>query len=1280
MRLTPFQETGFTRSGALPDDAAMEQHIRSLAVHMELDGSAPIRFPAKCTVLKPLTSLTRDKSAHSPAAEWLLENGRAAEKMILSMTEQCRTRLPASGGTARIQRIAEELVRCSDARISCRRLTDCLRGFDEVRSLTMDELWSAPAALCAALSSEYVSIAERTASAYRSQTAAKRPQNASEKSSYETESQDYIRLKNILATLRMLAGLDWAEHFPSLSRAEAILLSDPAGTYPLMDEASKSQIRQQVVRLSRAANLSETTIAQCALDAAKGGSAITSEICWWLHTDEGVRALSEEYRLAARTRPLVPDPHGTKYLCSVGALFLLFSLAAFVLCGACVSIIALPVLWGAAASIVNTLIPMIIRPRPLLRLKLDRIPDEYRTLVVLPALLSSPDRARSLVSELETLGCLETDENLSFLLLGDLPDHDRPESEGDSAILHAAEEEIIRANAHAGCEKYYFLHRARSYQACERRYMGKERKRGALSALNRLLLTGENDFAQPDAVKLSGRFAFVITLDAGTRMLPGVAHRLICTMAHPLNRRHPSPDGGIRGYSVLAPRIELPADAVTNSFIELYAGPGGVDSYPTAVSDVYQDACGQGIFGGKGIYDIAAFDSSVSGRLPDNLILSHDLIEGLLAGAGFLCDTALYDGQPKTARSYFMRLNRWTRGDWQLIPLLLKKLPLGALDRYKILDNLRRSLEPAAQMALLIHGFHAHSVAEVFLGFLPFLLPLLLSPRRAMDSLRRLTLRCAMLPQEAFCLLDGISRSLWRMTVSHRHLLQWVTAEDAERKGGSLSPAPGWIASVLLLPALVAPAPWLLSDVLVAALWWTGTTLVSALEQPHEPVPSPDAEERALLLDLAARTFRFFSENTSKSGLPPDNIQLDPPVGAARRTSPTNIGLYLVSCVAARELGLISMEELAERASETISSLESMEKWNGHIFNWYHPDTLQPLRPRYVSSVDSGNLAACLLLTARSLAREGCPQLAERIEKIVHQMDFAALYDPQKHLFRIGMDAENGLLSDAHYDLLASESRILSYTAMMLSQVPIKHWHFLGRTAVSTEGGCALASWSGTMFEYLMPSLFMPVFRNTLLEQTQSAVIRAQINAADETDRADLPWGVSESGYCACDKEGSYQYRAFGLPHLALRPDAEDGVIAPYASMLALPFYPEEVIGNLREMISMGLMGDYGLYEAMDVAPDRVPDGKKTKTIMSHMAHHQGMILCAICNFLTDGALIRLFMDRPEARALSLLLQEKPVRRAAYSISPEYSMALPKDAPENDDEADLLCPSADAGP
>ncbi len=690
--------------------------------------------------------------------------------------------------------------------------------------------------------------------------------------------------------------------------------------------------------------------------------------------------------------------------------------------------------------------------------------------------------------------------------------------------------------------------------------------------------------------------------------------------------------------------MEMAASACANDFVRLFAGNGGLNTYPTSVSNFWQDVTGEGIFGGKGLYDVRAFSAALDGALPEGRILSHDLIEGTLAKAALVSDVCFYDGFPATLGSWLKRLNRWTRGDWQLLPVLLgaKRYPpdgqrLGAAARVRLLDNLLRSLRAPALLALLIQAVWFSSESALFAAMLFAFLTPILYPRGG-HPWRRATVELAILPATASCALDAILRTLWRLAFTGRHLLDWVTSADADAAPNKRLQS-GRAAAILLLPGLLSPR-WALAAAALAAMFAVGAEWVRDLEESRrEDTKAVPESQTALLTGLARDIWRFFESNVGagQNFLPPDNVQIDPPVGAARRTSPTNIGLYLMSCAAARELGFLSADAARSRMAQTTGVLERLEKWRGHLYNWYDIDALAPLCPKYVSSVDSGNLAAALLLCAEMVADED-PALAGRMRALARGMDFSALYDAERDLFRIGADVEHGRLSDAHYDLLASESRILSYVAIMLGSAPVRHWAKLSRAAVATHDGTALASWSGTMFEYLMPELILRSPSNALLGASARTAIEAQRALGEARNR---PWGVSESGYFAFDLHLNYQYRAFGLRELALGDGAPEDVVAPYASLLSLFAEPEAVAENIRAMQAAGWRGEYGLYEAADYL--RAENGGAPKLVRSFMAHHQGMALCALCNALTGDALCRAFLRIPEARALQLLLEERPI-------------------------------------
>ena len=1003
-----------------------------------------------------------------------------------------------------------------------------------------------------------------------------------------------------------------------------------------------------------------------AADGGAPGDPARRTACYWLYDDAGRRALAQAMSGKAANLPkMTPDPTGRRAALGIAILTALaYVLYLKAVPGLLFAPLGLPLAWCAATALLGKFHPKFVRPAKLLKLKVDSVLDEWRTLVVMPVLLSSPRRAEEICDQIEALSCLEPDENIQYLILGDFADGDAPHAPGDAEILERTRQRVREINARAGRERCFYLHRERQLLEADRRWMGRDRKRGALSDLNRLLLGQPGAEAAFDAEgaacrSLREKFRFVLTIDADTRFLPGEARRLIGTLAHPLNapRRVPaaaaknplgkSAPGAAaqpvrRGYAVLQPQMEMAASACANDFVRLFAGNGGLNTYPTSVSNFWQDVTGEGIFGGKGLYDVRAFSAALDGALPEGRILSHDLIEGTLAKAALVSDVCFYDGFPATLGSWLKRLNRWTRGDWQLLPVLFsaKRYPpdgqrLGAAARVRLLDNLLRSLRAPALLALLIQAVWFSSENALFAAMLFAFLTPILYPRGG-HPWRRATVELAILPATASCALDAILRTLWRLAFTGRHLLDWVTSADADAAPNKRLQS-GRAAAILLLPGLLSPR-WALAAAALAAMFAVGAEWVRDLEESRrEDTKAVPESQTALLTSLARDIWRFFEANVGagQNFLPPDNVQIDPPVGAARRTSPTNIGLYLMSCAAARELGFLSADAARSRMAQTTGVLERLEKWRGHLYNWYDIDALAPLCPKYVSSVDSGNLAAALLLCAEMVVDED-PALAGRMRALARGMDFSALYDAERDLFRIGADVEHGRLSDAHYDLLASESRILSYVAIMLGGAPVRHWAKLSRAAVATHDGTALASWSGTMFEYLMPELILRSPSNALLGASARTAIEAQRALGEARNR---PWGVSESGYFAFDLHLNYQYRAFGLRELALGDGAPEDVVAPYASLLALFAEPEAVAENIRAMQAAGWRGEYGLYEAADYL--RAENGGAPKLVRSFMAHHQGMALCALCNALTGDALCRAFLRIPEARALQLLLEER---------------------------------------
>ncbi|MDO4549289.1 MAG: DUF3131 domain-containing protein, partial [Clostridia bacterium] len=825
-------------------------------------------------------------------------------------------------------------------------------------------------------------------------------------------------------------------------------------------------------------------------------------------------------RLNGRTVPTLENP-GTAYIVLFAGLFLAISAIAVDLCGWFLAVPALFVVWRYAKRVLDFIITTTVKPRALLKLEFRRVPDEHRTLVVIPALLTSVKRARELAAQLEALGAATRQDAIEYLLLGDFKDAGEQSLADDDRIVIAAQTAIDEINARDGGSRFHYLHRKREWVANDGRWMAKERKRGALMELNELLLGGSNGFGayDKDAEALRGRFKYVLTLDADARLLPEAQRALIGAMAHPLNRRRVE-NGVVKGFSVISPRVE---QTVKSRFAGVISFPGGLDAYPAAASSAYWDMCRQAVFCGKGIYNIRDFHSQLEGVMPEYAILSHDLLEGALTGAGLASDVVVLDDFPSTPAGFLKRLHRWTRGDWQLLPFIFT-LPIPALGRFMMLDNLVSSLSDFMALVLIIVSMWLGLASPAIIALLGFALGALFAPASALGNL-------AMLPSRAATGLDAAIRAIYRVYRSRRNLLEWTPAYDSEGSPGD--DRAGKIAAILLLPGLFH-GPFAPFAAAIGLVFWAGENKLYSLDD-KKPVPD---ERKKKLFELACVTWRYFEEimPADGNGLVPDNLQTDPPAGPARRTSPTNIAMYMLSCLSAANLGIIKREEAEDRIGKTLAAIEGLEKWRGQLYNWYDTDTGLALNPKYVSSVDSGNLAAGLLLIAAVLKGE----LGERCEKLADAMELYALYDEKRELFRIGVDTSSGKFSDSHYDLLASESRILSLVAIALGQVPAAHWLKLGRQL----SGKTLISWSGTVFEYLMPELFTRSHTGTLLYESNLSLVRSRAGEIDGI------WGVSESGYYAFDSRMNYQYRAFGLNGISYRGGGDGKVIAPYATLL----------------------------------------------------------------------------------------------------------------------------------
>lgn len=912
------------------------------------------------------------------------------------------------------------------------------------------------------------------------------------------------------------------------------------------------------------------------------------------------------------------------------------------------------------------------RGNPILRLDLPAIPSEAKTVVAVATLFSEDGEV---FDRLEQFYYLNRENNLSFCLLADLPGAKTSVTPRDEALIDYAKEQIDALNKRHG-NKFFLLYRHRVLQD-DGGYGGKERKRGAVNTLVRRLC-GENAGILYGECPVGA--SYLLTLDGDTQLSHGIVRELLGVALHPVNRH----------FGVFQPAVHTELfSSYRTYFTRLISGYAGVSFYERACFDRNMSLYGEGIFCGKGLLNLRVFRARAT-EFPEGKILSHDLPEGGLAGTLQVSDLALPDSVPASPASWNKRAHRWIRGDVQnLYFLFSRRYPLSSVSKRQILWNLFRHLTPVCALTALVLGaiflreeregllFAALAFSHLLFPFLTGLLGNLLRGkptllRRAFtagvsavtESFLRLCFDLCGQARQAFLALDAIVRSLWRMCVSNKHLLRWTTAADAEGKSGSVfeylrGSLPDAAVGCLLFLAGGASVYRLLGIAffvfpLIAYLLSYPLTK-GGPQRKH----SLSQAEQTFLRRHAADAFRFYTDAVGAQThfLPPDNLQLSPFEDLAMRTSPTNIGMYLLSVLAALDLNLIDSVEAAHRLERTLATLEGLPKFRGNLYNWYDLRDLAVLGDGFVSFVDSGNLLVCLLTVAAGLEEyadreERFPALAAQCRRLLEQTDLSCFYNPRANLFSLGWNSKEGKLETGCYDLLMSEARTASYFAVAKGYAPKKHWYTLGRTVAEDHGYVGMVSWSGTMFEYLMPQLFLPIYRNSFPEESFLFAVHTQRKAAVEG-----LWGVSESAYYAFDGGLHYRYHAHGVPGLALRRDVRGSkVISPYSTYLALSVCPSAAIRNLKALESRGVYGKYGLYEAFDLTPLRSKHGV---AVRSYMAHHVGMSIAAMANALLDGVMVERFMKDPRMNASRGLLQEKLPPNPA-GIPSEYR-PLPKE-------------------
>ncbi len=1294
-----------------------------------------------------------------------------------------------------------------------------------------------------------------------------------------------ITVRNIITSMRLISEVNWPDLFEDISLVDEVLRG--GSEFAAMDFATRTLYRQAIEELARGSGQSEIDVARAAIAAALGHPPVADagQAADVRGNDPGYHLLAAgraKFELSLGYRPALRNAL-RRLNAAVGPrgyIGCILVVAASALAGALqlvpgadgrlaplwlLGLLGLVPALDLAVALVNRAVVRVIGPTLLPGLALrEGIPGPLRTMVAIPAMLTSAAAIERLIERLEVHFMACTQGEIYFALLMDWTDAATEQVPGETLLLDCASAGIARLNrlyepGMAG-PRFHLLHRRRVWSAGERIWMGWERKRGKLHELNELLRgsTDTSFVTTQGASSVPTGVRYVITLDADTRLPRDAARRLIGKLAHPLNRPRFDPASGrvVEGYALLQPRVtpSLPVGCEGSLFQRVFSGMTGIDPYDAAASDVYQDLFGEGSYAGKGIYDVDAFEAALGGRVPAGSLLSHDLFEGTFARSGLASDIEVIEEYPSRYDTAAARAHRWARGDWQLLPWLLGRRDRGRerggglplIGRWKMLDNLRRSVSAPAGLLALLAGWTLPWPASLWwTGMIvlsiaiPALLPVLaaviprgrgIEMRSHLRALRtdaglaslQVALMLSFLPHQAWLMTDAIVRTLYRLAVSRRNLLEWVTAAQSQQRarpgvyavyghmGGGIALAVAIAAGVawLALPAWPIAAPFVL-------LWLAAPAIARRISRspPTAGRVAVDAADRGALRLVARRTWRYFETfvNDAQHHLPPDNFQEDPLPVVAHRTSPTNIGLYLLSTVCARDLGWAGMEEVLSRLEATLATLRSMQKFRGHLYNWYDTQDLRPLEPCYVSSVDSGNLAAHLIALANaceqwaaavepdleggvaraagvrdalqltgqalrelpadqrllvsvrlqldgvilaldaalgqlSAAGSGQPtglQLdplvahaatlsdgaralagelgdatggdlvfwAEATGRAIHgwrsdlslteaagraqgerlallgsaarelalAMEFGFLLNTDSRLLAIGYRVADNTLDPSCYDLLASEARVARRFAIAKNDVPARHWFRLGRAVTPVGNGAALVSWSGSMFEYLMPSLVIRAPAGSLLEQTSRLIVGRQISYGASLG---VPWGISESAFSARDLELTYQYSNFGVPGLGLKRGlGDDLVIAPYATALAAMVDPQAAVRNFGRLAALGALGRHGFYESLDFTRARVPDDASCVVVRAYMAHHQGMTIVAIANVLLDGRMRARFHAETSIQATELLLQERTPRdiSIAHPVAEEVHSAV-RDVVGQSPEVRRLTSPHDAAP
>lgn len=1121
-----------------------------------------------------------------------------------------------------------------------------------------------------------------------------------------------VSVGNCIISIKNINRINMIEIFEKINGVEEILKKDPVKVYSKMDYKTRIYYRNKLKEISKKTKISEIYIARKCLELSSieyeksnmDSNNKKAHVGYYLIADGEPKLLEI---LQNKKVPRQNNMHkAQKYITALAVVTIVLAGVYGLYINTQINNIVLSLILSILLLIpIETIFTQIAQyilgktKNTKIIPKLDfrnGIPEQNATFVVIPTIIKNGKRVEELMHKLEVYYIANKSDNIYFALLGDCSTSSNEEEGFDEEVINTGKKMVDILNKKYPDEKFTkfnFIYRKRMWNEGEEAYLGWERKRGLLNQFNEYILGNiSNPFKTNTITNVASMppIKYIITLDADTDLVLNSAKELIGAMAHILNKPelNKSEDLVIAGHALIQPRIGIDLmSSIKSLYTKIYAGAGGVDVYANAISDIYQDNFEEGIFTGKGIYDLKIFSKILNNEIPENTILSHDLLEGSYLRCGLATDIMLMDGYPVGYNSSKSRLHRWIRGDWQIIIWLKDKIknkrgeiknnPLNILSKYKIFDNLVRSLLEVSSVLTIIYMcildyFYKIKIWPIITTVLiAVLTPTVIDVinkivfkregekrqktfNKTLSGINASLLRglftLATLPDKAYMSANAICKTLYRLKVSKKHMLEWVTAEEAEKmakkdiKSYYINMAPNIILGILgiLYIFINAKNPFSALIFVISLLWLIAPAIMCYISK--EIVVNNKKEllvdkDKQYVLEVGKRTWQFFKDYLVKENnyLPPDNYQEDRKPKAIKRTSSTNIGLALLAVISSYDLGYETQKNTLELLNKMIDTIYNLQKWNGHLYNWYNIETLEPLRPRYISSVDSGNFVGYLYVVKQFLIQNG--QGDTRIDELIEHTDFTKLYNEKMQLFSVGYNVEENMLTDSYYDLLASEARQTSLVAIAKKDIEQKHWYNLSRTLTVLNKYKGLISWSGTAFEYLMPNINIPKYPGSLLDESCKFLIMSQ---KEYNKKLKIPWGISESAFNLKDLNNNYQYKAFGIPWLGLKRGlADEIVVAPYASMMAIIDEPIEVLKNLKQLEKLGMYNKYGFYESIDYTPTRLRKNETKAIVKTYMAHHQGLILLSINNLMNNNIVQKRFVQNPEIEAVDILLQER---------------------------------------